>query len=172
MLPKTSQNPGHPNSQARSQDTRMLGPGAPGPSAEAPVLQATTPGLGAGAPRLCPLAPKHKFSGQLTSRVHPGLECAGVSDLRCALPVRKTDCRPALDSHRFRHESLYHRFLSIAVSIDWQRPEITVETNPVRWKIQLGSLRGGFCDLFGTFCERTPGFGLASPVCLASNLGV
>ncbi len=66
---------------------------------------------------------------------------------------------------------MYYRCLSIGVSIDGQRPETTVETNPVCWKIKLGSLRRGFCDLFGTSCERTPGLGLASPICLASSRG-
>ncbi len=62
----------------------------------------------------------------------------------------------------------YHRSRAIGVSIAWQKPESTVETNPVCWKIELGSLRGGFCDLFGTSCERTPVFGLTNPACLAS----
>ncbi len=67
--------------------------------------------------------------------------------------------------------TIYYRFRSIGVSIDWRRPDTTVDTNPVCRKIELGSLRGGLCDLFGTSCERTLRLGLAKTGLFARNTG-
>ncbi len=47
--------------------------------------------------------------------------------------------------------------------------KLPLKTNPVWWQIELASLQRGFAGLFETSCEQTPGFGFASPVCLASN---
>ncbi len=64
-------------------------------------------------------------------------------------PVRPTIKRSEGGELYHLHIYIYNGFLSIGISIDWQRPETTVETNPVCWKIEPGSLRACFCYLLG-----------------------
>ena len=91
------------------------------------------------------------------------LKCLGVFK---TLPPTQVLHKPL-----YRHAS----FVSSRRGGDFCAPRHSCESRStsaaVRWNIELGSLRRGFSDLLGASCGRTPGFGLTSPFCSASNRG-